>query len=696
MTDLLVLLPFPLHPVTRGNRARARWLCDDLRAMGLRLHGLLHMREDGGRVPEAMLRWHARHFETFHMVPLTLAPDRALPGGPGAPDPAALRDPALSTYLPALFRAQSFDAVLAFGLVFAPELEHVPAGTLRVLEAGDPTWPAEGGAPPEALAAALARADVLVTAREASAAAFRRITDRPVLTVGLRPPAAARVARRPRSGALRCAYIGARSAASRRTVEALARALARRPHLRGTVEVSVLGGAAAFVDPALRALAGPALRTGDGRDDLAAVYAATDAILAPSEANPGVKIATIEALGTGLPVIATADGMDGLGATHPAHLCADAGAVLDRAEAYATGREDLGALAQAGQALLARYRVACAEAVSGLVRAVARPRLVLDPGEGDLAGAVWLVAAAGALGRAFDLALLGPEEALSSRLALAVALRAGALAATEAAGAEDLVWTADPLRAQGAAGLILPAPRSPDALRHLRRAAEGRNALHVVRSPDQLLLLEEGGGAAPNAVLALPVETGRPAGRGLRLALLLDGRPEGAVRRWLARFEHALETGIGGVPDVLVVHEAPETVPPRPGRRTLDPLRFLLRPPAARTVLLDAGVPGADEWDLRAWAYTVPGTVLLLDGRMKVEFARRLNGRALRPLRAASPEVAARLILRAAAAHPDDDALRAALVPQRPEGLGAVEALVAAARRLPLADPGREGGRAAA
>lgn len=628
VADLLVFLPFPIQPVTRGNRARARWLCDDLKALGIRLHGLLHMREDGGRVPEAMLRAHARYFDTFHMVPCTLGP-------------AAGRawDPALSAYLPHLFAGQAFDAVLVFGAGFAPVLAAVPPGTLRLLDPlGEPAEPQPG----------LDRADLLLALTPEEAGRLSALAGAPALSVGIRPPPGVRIARRPRAGLLRCSWLAGQSPGTQRAVRSLAEEIAARPGLKGRAEITVFGRAAEFLDAPLLARAQPVLRADPVGDDLAAIYGATDAILIPAEGRSGFRIATLEALGTGLPVLSTRDGTEGIGAGHPAHACASVGALLDWVQRLAEGREDIEALARAGQTVLAEYRAGHAAALGSLAGALGRPRLVLDPGEGTLTDRVWLLAAASAFAPHFDLALLGPAEELSRPLGHALALLAGRLAAVAAPEATDAVWT----RRRGPAGAgavaICPVPKSPDGLRHVARLASGgRRPRFVVRSAEQARVLET---VLEGAAVSLAHPVGRIAPEHAeaerdRVLVLLDGQPVPAADAWLRRFATAMATRGLRLP-LTAVHETPGALAERAGLRATGPAGAAYEACAGRHMLVDAGQPGSEEWDLRAWLYSVAAPTLAVDSRLKAGFAAQVAAAPGRAALFGLPEEAAAHLVR--------------------------------------------------
>jgi hypothetical protein len=539
--------------------------------------------------------------------------------------------------------------------------------------------------------ACLDRADLVLAATETEAEAIGALTRAPVLVLGIRPPATVRIARRPRRGPLRCTFLGARTPGNRRAVQALAEAVAARPGLRGRIEVAVAGSAAECLDAPTLARAGPALRVAAPVDDLAAVYGATDVVIAPDLADQGVRISTIEALGTGLPVIATRAAMAGLGARHPAHGCADVAALLDRAEALAEGQDSIDELARAGQQLLAEYRVAYAAALGELVAGLERPRLVLDPGEPGLATAIWLVAAAPAFGRLFDLAWLGPPQSLSGRLAKAVALRAGSLRAAAAPGPADLVWTTDPAVARRAGAAICPVPKSLAALRRTARvAAAGVPAHFLIRSVEQRRLLE---GLVEGVAMSLahPIETALPDETGGPPAtlLLLDGLPAAAAVGWFLRFDAALDAR-GVRPDLVLVHETPDVFAVEDGIRVVDPLGCVLRPPPGRLILTDPGRPGAEEWDLRAWLYSRLGSVLALDTRMKAQFAAEVTQGGARTIRFTTPEDAAAAVARQVAAPWPDAWPEPALTP------GGVLPLLAALRRSRLPGTRRTPGRVAA
>ena len=90
-------------------------------------------------------------------------------------------------------------------------------------------------------------------------------------------------------------------------------------------------------------------------EDVTVFYGAVRCTLNPMVEATGLKIKTIEALAHDVPVIGTTAAFAGLDARHPFHLCADADAVADAAEAAARDPALLEALRVAGRQLFYGY-----------------------------------------------------------------------------------------------------------------------------------------------------------------------------------------------------------------------------------------------------------------------------------------------------------------------------------------------------
>ena len=329
-------------------------------------------------------------FDEVHLVPVTRPPHTApWPGPDHAID--EWWDPSIGTMLDWLFSVRRFDAVLVNYTWLSRALEHVPAGTLRILDTHDrfagrrAMLGAHGIAPEyfftsdEEEAKGIARADLVWAIKGEEAAHFRNLGAREVVTVPHAEPSARLAMGMPgwRNGApvLRLGVAGGRNRINAENLRAFLAVL--EPALRRTllpVEIVVAGSLCDLVPD----LARPWVRllgTVESMDDL---YTQVDAVLAPLAFSTGLKIKVGEALSRGKALIAHAHAFEGFLPSHAFHRCEDFPAMVRAIHAIGRDPRLLDALEEASAETALRTRMRMERAVAqGGARARARRRSVL-------------------------------------------------------------------------------------------------------------------------------------------------------------------------------------------------------------------------------------------------------------------------------------------------------------------------------
>jgi hypothetical protein len=358
--NVLVLSPTPTHPQDSGGRKRIFEICRRLSDEGARVTFVHYAAEPDwqGRLPWYAERAMAGAWSQYY----TIAPSRRLHVEPIGEEHAIDEwwDPAIEHFLRWLFSVQSFDAFIVNHSWLSKAFEFAPVPVFRILDAherfsGRREIAAMQGARPESFCTteaeekiALARAQLVWASGEEEGAAFRRMTQTPVVTI---PHAGATHAvGRPLpdpDGYLRVGIIAAASDANRANITRFVETA--EPVFReafAPIKLLVAGsvcGVLGRMDYPFLELLGPL----ENVDDF---YHSIDCVAIPTEISTGMKARTAEAISLGVPVVSTAHAFEGFAPSGSLQGLANfeelAGALCDLAFAP---RGELDALAAASR-----------------------------------------------------------------------------------------------------------------------------------------------------------------------------------------------------------------------------------------------------------------------------------------------------------------------------------------------------------
>ena len=389
MRRALVVSPTPSHPADYGHRNRVFQTTALLAASGYAIDFLLYPMDDDWRdaippgLAEMQAAWGRRRGGSVMVVP----PTRPLHAPPVGRHHGVDEwwDPALDAQLEFLCRRRAYDVMLVNYVFLSRALLHGAPRCRRVLDTHDclsgrrELFERHGAAPEfffttEAEEArGLGRADIVLAIKQSEAERFRQMTARRVITLPFYPRRGTR--RRPARGALdareklRVGFIGADNSVNAINLAAFLTRLAiwqrvYLPHL----EMIVAGNVCR------RIAAPPEFVTLLGRvEDARSFYDAIDVVVAPLAFSTGLKIKVAEALGRGLPVVATADAFDGFAPADPYHSLQDIDAVCAALVSLAADRNRLVRLARATAAVAVASRKIVAAGVAALRSALGEP-----------------------------------------------------------------------------------------------------------------------------------------------------------------------------------------------------------------------------------------------------------------------------------------------------------------------------------
>ena len=330
-TDILVLSPTPTYPLNQGNRKRVYSVCQQLKQRGARIHFLHYPQDIQAHIPSQWYKAMANQWDSFHSVPTT-RPIQA----PAKEEDHLLDewwDRALEDYLKWLFGHNYYDAFIVNYPYLSKAFEFAPTYVFRILDTHDKFTGrrqllASQSIEPEFFyttaeqeAIALKRADLVWAIKEEEAIFFRKLADTPVCTMLHMEPQKS-IARVPTVGDqdyLAVGMIGVNNSIN--TVNARAFIQQVRPlFLKSLAPIKIkFAGSLCENLQDLEKLAGIELM---GRvDTVDQFYQAVDLVLVPISFSTGLKIKAVEALATGLPIIAHGHAFEGIPSTHPCHTC---------------------------------------------------------------------------------------------------------------------------------------------------------------------------------------------------------------------------------------------------------------------------------------------------------------------------------------------------------------------------------------
>jgi glycosyltransferase involved in cell wall biosynthesis len=388
----LVVAPTPSHPADHGHRNRVRQTTSLLAATGHAIDFVLYPMDDDWRaaIPPGLAQmqaaWGGRRDGTVSVVP----PTRELHAAPLGTDHTLDEwwDPALDAQISFLCARRAHDVMLVNYIFLSRAFLHAPPRCRRVLDTHDRLSGRRllfeaNGAPPEFFftteaeeARGLNRADIVLAIKPSETDSFRAMTAREVMLLPFGPGRRANRARAipagDRTGAspLRIGFLGADNSVNAINLAAFLRRLAVwRALYLPNLHVVVAGNVCRRVAPA------PPFVTLLGHlADTDAFYDAIDVVVAPMAFSTGLKIKVAEAIGRGIPVVATADAFDGFTPADLFHALPDIDAVCAALMALAADPARLAVLARATRKAAAAARDAATRGAAELRAALHRPR----------------------------------------------------------------------------------------------------------------------------------------------------------------------------------------------------------------------------------------------------------------------------------------------------------------------------------
>ena len=365
MALALIVSPVRSWPLDQGNRVRILALGRMLQERGHTVHFLLSELEGG--VDDRTRAALARQWDVVRILPYRHDRQRAHAEAWGPDD---WYDPALDAAIGDLCAVWDYDLCLVNYGWYSRAFEALRPEVVRILDTHDAFGDrhkrlyAAGTTPAWYFTRAgdegrqLDRADFVIAIQDQEEAWFRALTDRPVQTVGhviapaFLPPRTRDHDRH--EGRIRAGYMASANPSNRDSVSALIRAWAQSPFLRTRAELHLAG-------PICRALDGidpPFLVKHGFVPDPADFYRAVDVAVNPNIGGSGLKIKSVEALGYGLPLYATAEGMLGICDPVAPHVSADVAQMVRAMAADLAANPDLGAARAWARAQFLRYRSA--------------------------------------------------------------------------------------------------------------------------------------------------------------------------------------------------------------------------------------------------------------------------------------------------------------------------------------------------
>ena len=272
-----------------------------------------------------------QQWDSFHLVPPTRYLHQASQGEDHTID--EWWDYSIGDYLKYLFARNYFDIFIVNYTYLSKALEFAPNHVYKILDTHDQfsgrrqLLASQGIDPeffyttPEQEAIALDRADLVWAIKEQEAEFFRSLTETPVITMPHIEPQ--RHIQREHldndEEYLVLGMIGGRNSINVRNTRAfLDQAMPKFRHYLAPIKIKLAGSMCAELTD-LEDKVGIELM---GRvDDVEEFYEAIDIALVPMTFSTGLKIKAVEALTTGLPLIAHKHALEGMPLTHPYHQC---------------------------------------------------------------------------------------------------------------------------------------------------------------------------------------------------------------------------------------------------------------------------------------------------------------------------------------------------------------------------------------
>lgn len=330
--NVLVFSPTPTHPAIQGNRQRVFEMCRAMQSMGAKVTFLYYAREaiTANSAREMRAAWG----EMEVIFPRSLVNRHSLVRYPAIDD---WYDDDITAAALRLCSQKQFDICVLNYVWYSKLLKALPENVVRVIDTHDvfggraekfvdigldPAW---FHTSVEQEAIGLDRADFVVAIQEDEAKTLRARTRSKVWTVGCLSPGDFLPLRdKVPTERLSVGYVASGNPFNVASILALVEAARERPEMWAKVEIHIAGP----VCEQLAAVAHP-FRLRGVVESISEFYRSIDVAINPMLGGTGLKIKSLEALGFGKPLVATADAMTGIATNHPGHLLAGSSALLN-------------------------------------------------------------------------------------------------------------------------------------------------------------------------------------------------------------------------------------------------------------------------------------------------------------------------------------------------------------------------------
>ncbi len=359
--DILVLSPTPTYPLNQGNRKRIYSICQQLQNRGARIHFLHYPQDIVAHIPSQWYKKMTNQWDSFHSVPTT-RPVQA----PAIEEDYLIDewwDKGLEDYLKWLFQHNYYDAFIVNYTYLSKAFDFAPSYVCRILDTHDKftgrrqLLESQGISPEffyttsDQEAIALERADLVWAIKEEEAVFFREIAQTPVCTMPHIEPQnpMQRFLTAEDRDYLVIGMIGVSNSINTMNARAFIKQV--RPLFLKYLAPIKIKFAGSLCDN-LRDLEGVTGIELMGRvETVDEFYQAVDVVIVPMSFSTGLKIKAVEALATGLPIVAHRHAFEGIPSTHPYHNCDSLIEIGERCLDLAFDHTEQSLLAQATQAV---------------------------------------------------------------------------------------------------------------------------------------------------------------------------------------------------------------------------------------------------------------------------------------------------------------------------------------------------------
>lgn len=358
--QILITSPIPSHPQNHGNRARVYSLCKLLQARGYKIHFIYGGVE--GLVPEqeAAMR---QDWEHVYVIPHRPGPRKQSRRNHHLIDDWYV--PEVTEITQRILDIWKIDICLANYVWFSKWLDNVPNEIPKYLDTHDMFANRARSLAKDGIdgawysttvkeeAKAFARADVVLAIQDSEADTFRRVTNTPVETLGHYLEAAYLPERKREQGQkLKVGYLASSNPINQHSLHHFNQALKKYAPLDDVCEFH-LAGAICSSDVAQDC---DFEKWGfvEKPEDF---YSQMDVILNPNLGGTGLKIKSVEALGYGKALLATADAMIGIPTSLTHHQCRTMEDLVEQLSSLAAYPEQVSELSANGRDVFESYRL---------------------------------------------------------------------------------------------------------------------------------------------------------------------------------------------------------------------------------------------------------------------------------------------------------------------------------------------------